>query len=110
MSFPIPGGKTRVSNAGGRDPRWSRNGRELFFWDNMAGAGGLFAAAVQGSPSLTVGVPSELLRMVNGTTWDPLPDGSRFLVESPRGSDRGTRLVTVTDWFEELRRRAPAKK
>jgi hypothetical protein len=35
------------------------------------------------------------------------PDGQHFLVESVQS---GGTLVTVTNWFDELRRRAPVKK
>jgi hypothetical protein len=38
----------------------------------------------------------------------PSPD--RFLVESISGNDSGSVFASVTDWFDELRRRAPAKK
>jgi len=30
-AFPDKGGKWQISNAGGANPVWSRNGRELFF-------------------------------------------------------------------------------
>src|SRR5262249_24369938 len=31
QTFPEPGGKWQVSVAGGTQPRWARNGRELFY-------------------------------------------------------------------------------
>jgi hypothetical protein len=31
QSFPGPGGKWQVSNDGGTQPRWNRNGKELFY-------------------------------------------------------------------------------
>jgi hypothetical protein len=30
VPYPGPGGKTQVSSSGGTQPRWNRNGRELF--------------------------------------------------------------------------------
>jgi hypothetical protein len=48
----------------------------------------------------------------SGTTWDVAPDGKRFLVELTQVSNAagGSKVAAVTDWFDELRRRAPAKK
>jgi serine/threonine protein kinase len=31
QNFPPPGGKWQVSRSGGAEPRWRRDGRELFF-------------------------------------------------------------------------------
>jgi hypothetical protein len=60
-----------------------------------------------------VGPPRNIADQRTGTTWDPAPDGKRFLFEIPTDPkltpDRG-RLVAVTDWFDELRSKAPAKK
>jgi hypothetical protein len=36
------------------------------------------------------------------------PDRGRFLIELTASRD-GVRLATVTNWFEELTRRAPAR-
>ena len=38
------------------------------------------------------------------------PDPNRFLVERVPEKPAGTTFVTITDWFDDLRRRAPAKK
>jgi serine/threonine-protein kinase len=110
MAFPGPGGRTRVSTSGGRDPRWAKNGRELLFWGSAPGSAPMFSAAVQTSPSLAVSVPTELFRMTAGTTWDPVPNHDRLLVENSRSPGVATVFATVTDWFEELRQRAPVRK
>ena len=49
---------------------------------------------------------------LSGTTWDPAPDGKRFLVEQSAVNlaSVGTSLAVVTEWFDELKRRAPARK
>jgi len=109
MPFPGPGGRTRISSAGGREPRWSPSGRELFYRGGDAGAVPTFVVSVQTSPSLTVSVPSELFRSMFGTTWDLAPDG-KLLVETVRNEGELTSFATVTNWFEELKRRAPARK
>ena len=109
MPFPGPGGRTRVSAAGGRDPRWSRDGRELFFRSPDAGIAPTYVVAVQTSPALSLGIPAELFRMVLGSTWGPAPDG-KLLIETLRSAGDVSSIATVTHWFDELKRRAPAKK
>jgi serine/threonine-protein kinase len=106
--FPGPGPKTRISLDGGSTPRWSRDGRELFYWARIPIAK-LMVVDVVSSPDFRAGAPRELFRQPSTTTWDVTSDRNRFLVElSARSS--GSTLAIVTNWFEELRRRAPAKK
>jgi hypothetical protein len=100
-----------VSTGTGNIPRWNRNGRELLYWTANAGTASLMSAAIQtssGTPS--VAVPTELFKMIIGTTWDVTPDGERFLIELTQNTGAGSTFATVTNWFDELRRRAPAKK
>jgi serine/threonine-protein kinase len=107
-SFPGPGAKQRISTQGGQRPRWSRTGRELLYWANVPAAR-LISVDIPAGPAFNPGAPKDLFGMVVGTTWDITPDPDRFLVELTSGAN-GTTIATVTDWFEELRRRAPAKR
>jgi len=111
MPFAGPGPKVRVSTGTGNIPRWNRNGRELLYWTANAGTASLMSAAIQtssGAPS--VAVPTELFKMIIGTTWDVTPDGERFLIELTQNTGAGSTFATVTNWFDELRRRAPPRK
>ena len=111
MPFPGPGPKVRVSTGTGNIPRWNRNGRELLFWTANAGTASLMSASIQtssGTPSAAL--PTELFKMIIGTTWDVAPDGERFLIELTQNTGTGSTFATVTNWFDELRRRAPPKK
>ena len=109
QAFPGPGGKMRISTQGGDSPRWNRNGRELLYWlpsidtlDLIA----LISVEVQLAPVLHAGIPQKLFDLRVGTTWDVSPDGNRFLAELlPNASD--LHMVTVVNWFDELRRRVP---
>jgi len=105
---PGPGPKTRISLDGGSTPRWSKDGRELFYWARVPIAK-LMAVDVVSSPAFSAGAPRELFRQPSTTTWDITPDRNRFLVELSTRST-GSTLAVVTNWFEELRRRAPARK
>jgi Tol biopolymer transport system component len=106
VPFPGPGPKYQISADGGTRERWSAHGHELFFWDLIAGNATLLTSTIQLSPFAST-PPQKLFTTFSGTTWGVAPDGQHFLVESV--SSGGT-LVTVTNWFDELRRRAPAKK
>jgi hypothetical protein len=117
--FPGPGAKLQISNDGGAEPLWSRDGRELFYRtsyqerENRA-----FAVDVQTGPAFSAGKP-RLLFTAQGysgmspiRTWDISPDGRRFLVVKmeERESRPVTELVLVQNWFEELKRLVPTGK
>jgi eukaryotic-like serine/threonine-protein kinase len=107
--FPGPGAKTRISTQGGQRPRWSRDGKELFYWTYGADRQ-LMGVAVHSGPAFGVGLPQSLFKLPAGTTWDVAPDGKRFLVETPLASTAGgQRMEAVVNWFDELTRRVPVK-
>jgi len=106
--FPGPGGKTPISIEGGQEPRWPRDGRELFYRD--AGKNQLMAVDIQTAPAFQAGQPHALfeLRTVN---WDVAPDGKRFLVvKEPEATASEAKMEAVVNWFDELRRRVPTGK
>ena len=52
-----------------------------------------------------------VLEQSTGSTWDVAPDGKRFLIElrqDPQAASQ--KVVAVTNWFDELRRKAPRDK
>jgi Tol biopolymer transport system component len=106
--FPGPGGKTRISTQGGQRPRWSHDGKELFYLGGASRAVNM--VDLQGGAAFRAGIPQELFRMQAGTTWDVAPDGKRFLVEISESNTNGRRLDAVVNWFDELRRRVPLKR
>ena len=88
--FPGPGPSTRVSNAGGAQPRWRRDGAELFY---VAPDSRLMAVSVElpaRGLDLSVGTPRPLFSMrvtstVQGDVtheYDVSADGQRFLVNA----------------------------
>jgi eukaryotic-like serine/threonine-protein kinase len=105
LPFPGPGAKVQVSADGGLRSRWSADGRELFLWDSTGNAA-LLSSAVQLSP-FSAATPRKLFSTTSGSTWGVAPDGQHFLVESVQNN---AVFVTVTNWFDELRRRAPVRK
>jgi serine/threonine-protein kinase len=102
--FPSAATKHVVSHDGGSEPRWSRDGRELFF----RGPAALMSATVAPGPVFVAGTPRPLFPLAgfrsarNRQQYDVAPDGQRFLmIREP--ADPGTdRVVYVDQWFPEL--------
>src|SRR6185503_10588707 len=105
----------QISADGGREPLWSRDGRELYYRDLM---GALRAASVTVEPDFALGPIDTLLRggtyMGGGPyggarSYDLSIDGSRFLMLKPVSADDGRpfSMVMVLGWFQELERLVP---
>jgi serine/threonine-protein kinase len=109
--FPESGERVRISSHGGLYPRWASNMRELYYWEGLPMAR-LLAVSVDAGKAFRAGTPAQLLEQFVGTTWDVAPDGKRFLIEARADPKTPTTqsVVAVTNWFEELRRKAPAKR
>jgi serine/threonine protein kinase/Tol biopolymer transport system component len=102
--YPSTGERTLASTTGGTMPRWSRDGRELFF---VAADRRLTAIAVRTTPSLELGPPRPLFTVPGRRVWkdyDVSPDGSRFLaiVTDVRGDEQP--LTVVLNWTAEAGR------
>lgn len=103
--YPAPGSRHQVSAQGGLMPRWSRDGREIFFRSGDS----LWTAAVRTSPRFAAEAPRELLRLpeeINSGFYDVTPDGQRFvMVQKDPFELRPIELVMVPNWIEELKAR-----
>ncbi|HEX5109559.1 MAG TPA: protein kinase [Vicinamibacterales bacterium] len=90
-SFPEPGVRQPVSPAGGLEPRWSRDGRELFYYTGnqfpyVSGSGQVWAASVDAGPSLKIGAPTvRVQRGIPGTTSYSVTLDRRFLLQTALG-------------------------
>ncbi|HEV2198705.1 MAG TPA: protein kinase [Bryobacteraceae bacterium] len=103
--FPGPGGKTPISIEAGQEPRWRRDGQEMFYRDPEKNQ--LMAVDVQTGPEFRVGQPHVLFAL-GITPWDVAPDGKRFLVvKEPEAAAGEAKLQVVENWFEELRQKVP---
>ena len=105
LPFPGPGERIRVSKNVGREPRWSRDGRELYFRQDDDTL--MVASITQtGSPPV-FGKPRQILQLAlgiePGTNYDVPPDGRRF-VGIHNLNVRPRNLVVVQRWTKELAR------
>ncbi len=105
LPFPGPGDPYPVSSGGGTDPRWSRDGSELFYRSGER----IIVVSVRTSPSLETGVPEELFPadydFTESMNWDVGPDGRFVFVKAGTATDRQFELVV--NFFEELKERVP---
>ena len=100
-TFPTPGERWRVSIAGGQDPQWRRDGKELYY---IAEDHTLTAIPVSGESTFQAGTADLLFRpafdpqsVTFGSVYAPAPDGQRFLIiEHMRKDD--PLLVVTTNW------------
>jgi serine/threonine-protein kinase len=108
---PLPnptGVKWRVTEGGGRDPLFARNGRELFYWNDTT----LYATPIETEPTWGAGPAVALLEgaYVDGLgRWYDVGNDGRFLLIKPGwlSDERQVPLRVVLNWFEELQRKVP---
>jgi eukaryotic-like serine/threonine-protein kinase len=98
--------KRQVSIGGGANPRWSHDGRELFFVDDLLD---LIAVPVTLAPTFAAGTPHRLFAAADflpgSIPFDVSRDGRRFLMsrQAGRASPRSDELVIVQNFFTELK-------
>jgi serine/threonine protein kinase/Tol biopolymer transport system component len=111
--FPDPGRKWQISTEGGTEPLWAPNGRELFYRNGSK----MMSAAVETKPTFAAAKPKLLFKgdYVEGPfgfrpNYDVSPDNQRFLmVKAAEQQQAASQINVVLNWFEELKRRVPAK-
>jgi eukaryotic-like serine/threonine-protein kinase len=106
QSFPGPGRKWQASTAGGNDPSWRSDGKEIFY---RALDQKLMGVEVTTSDAFQAGVPKPLflMRLQAGNArnkYVAAPDGQRFLLVAPLGREAMTPTTVVLNWFAELTR------
>jgi Tol biopolymer transport system component len=115
--FPPGGGKWQVSDGGGAYPRWSRDGRRLFYRTDD----GLMVAPVEiVDGTFRAGKPQRILQgpYRGGTAglslagnsfadYEVGPDGRRFVMfpsAQEAGQGEHPHVTLITHWFDELKR------
>ncbi len=114
--FPSSGGKWQISSGGGFFPKWSPNGRELFY--RSADSRIMVATyRVMGNSFFAdkprVWSETQVENRGPRPTFDLHPDGKRFVILKQPENNRepGIRqAVLILNFSEELRRRAPTSK
>jgi Tol biopolymer transport system component len=110
QSYPVPSSRWQISIAGGADPEWRADGRELFF---RALNDSLMAVPVTPGETFEWGTPRALFRAgapggpLTMSAWKPSADGQRFYVLREQVSGRPAPITVVVDWAAEAGRKRP---
>ena len=106
QGFPNPREKVRISTAGGIQPRWRSDGKELFYLDGDE----LMAVEVESQSSpFRAGVPTSIFKAPFASffyrnCYVVASNGERFLMGIR--AETGGETIVVLNWFEELKRLA----
>ncbi|MGQ0737037.1 MAG: hypothetical protein ACT4QD_25740, partial [Acidobacteriota bacterium] len=106
-AFPGLGQRTPISANGGEDPRWSRDGRELYYIERVNRR--LMVSQILTDPTLrvsksTVAFDDKEGRYLN-VGFDVAPDGRFLLVEEEDEALR--QLNLIQNWLDEVTRLVP---
>jgi serine/threonine-protein kinase len=108
--FPDVGSaRWQVSTAGGRDPVWSHNGKELFYRSTQDA---LMTVAVRPGATFAFDQPKALFPTASYVPFGPIksydvsPDDKRFLFLRETAPDERNELIVVQNWTEEMKGRS----
>jgi len=107
QTFPLSGSEWRISTGVGAQPRWRKDGRELFY---IGADRKLMVVDVKLGPPFQVGVPKPLFETRVPTINDfrnhfvVSTDGQRFLINSMTEARGTTPIDVVKNWTTLLRR------
>ena len=106
--FPKGEGKWQVSINSGVQPRWSRDGKELFYVEGET----LISVPVTTDPRFEAGEAKRLFSDPNFAwrertmpQYDVSPDGERFVMIETVGADARPVIRVVQNWHQEFRDR-----
>jgi Tol biopolymer transport system component len=106
-AFPPSGGKWQISTGGGQEPKWRRDGKELFYVAGTSimavevrtdGAGFEFGAA---KPLFEI----RAMPFVPHSQYDVTADGQRFLVNTTIEENLTRPITVVLNWTATLPRK-----
>jgi eukaryotic-like serine/threonine-protein kinase len=103
--FPAPaggGGKWMVSQGGGSEPHWRRDGRELFY---IRPDGEVMVLEVSvGGAAFQSGIPKPLFKATFSPAWDVSADGTKFLFPIGGGETTEYPFTMILNWMALLKK------
>jgi hypothetical protein len=99
--FPGPGEAHRVSTGAGSNPRWRRDGKELFYVVGQR----LMAVPVTAGASFDAGVPRQLFdrKPARIIDYDVAADGQSFLINSEISGPETKPFNIIVNWMAALK-------
>jgi Tol biopolymer transport system component len=105
--FPSGAGKWQVSSAGGQEPRWRQDGKELFY---VSAEGKMMALAVTAGASFKADSPVALFQthrrqpvsLPDVFSYDVSGDGQKFLILTKVDEANAAPLSVLLNWASEM--------
>ena len=110
QSFPTAGSKRQVSTAGGTQPRWSSDQKELFY---LSLDGMMMSVDVQTTPTFEAGIPKALFNTHSPSIpligndrnqYFVTADKQRFLVNRIAAEQLVTPITVIFNWTKLLQK------
>jgi serine/threonine protein kinase len=106
VRFPEGTPRVPVSGAGGVEPRWRKDGRELFY---LTLDGRMMSVAFAAGAAPQPSSPKELFQAVNWTSggmpqYSVTKDGAQFLMIDPFEDPRAETLTVIAHWSDTLQK------
>ncbi|HET9306590.1 MAG TPA: protein kinase [Candidatus Sulfotelmatobacter sp.] len=106
-SFPRADNKWQVSRGGGKEPRWRRDGKELFF---LSAEGKIIAVPIKATANFEAGSPETLFQThtrqsisaLDRVSYDVSADGQKFLIDTKVDEPNALPLSIILNWTSEL--------
>jgi len=107
-TFPSGEGKWQVSSAGGQEPRWRQDGKELFY---LSTEGKMMAVSVTPGTAFKAGSPIALFQTTHRRqpisaqdrfSYDVSGDGQRFLINTKMDEANVAPLSIHLNWVSEM--------
>ena len=99
--FPGPGRRWRISMAGGVNPAWTHDGREIIY---VGPESRVIAVPITPSADgafLDHGPPTALFSVRPGSTVEPAPDSDKFLVNVVLEAPAPTPITVILNWLKK---------
>jgi dipeptidyl aminopeptidase/acylaminoacyl peptidase len=107
---PSSGGSGRwvISTAGGFQPLWRRDGKEILY---MTPENKAMSVEVSSTAAFKTGVPNALFAApiaggvgFGGHYWDVSPDGQSFLINTASGRNNSPPITVIMNWTSDLKK------
>jgi Tol biopolymer transport system component len=105
--FPATNSKWQVSSGGGEEPRWRRDGKELFY---LSAEGKMTAVTVKTGSTFESRSPVALFQThlrqpisaIHMVSYDVSGDGQRFLINAKVDEPNAAPLSVILNWASEM--------
>jgi hypothetical protein len=105
--FPAADSKWQISRGGGVEPRWRRDGKELFY---LSAEGKMTATAIKTGTNFEAGAPVTLFQAhlrqpisaLDVVSYDVRADGQKFLVNTKVDEPNAAPLSVILNWESEM--------